>query len=211
MAMRSMSLATPPDSPASVSRTIERWTATSMSLLLSRALTQRDEKLVQLIERLDHCIGCSGAGSVKRFLRRILLAQDHQRPATLFLEGHRGDRPALATFFIGPREARIGLHFDIRAERRDRLGATDVEFQSVLASDTSIKLAGYQLHSHRLGHPPTLEQLGLGKCLEYDPRRAVDGPRDNHLAVRLPLHRGAVLHGAGLTFDACVHCSSPFV
>src|SRR4029434_4829331 len=66
-------------------------------------------------------------------------------------------------------------------------------------------------HSHRLGHPPTLEQLGLGKCLEDDARRAVDGPRDNHLAVRLPFHRGAVLHGAGLTFGSCVHRSSPFV
>src|SRR5256886_4152292 len=78
-----------------------------MSLLLSRALAQGDEKLVQLIERLDHCIGCSGAGSVERFLRRIALVQDHQRLAALFLEGHRGDRPALATFLIGPREARI--------------------------------------------------------------------------------------------------------
>src|SRR5260370_25157531 len=42
---------------------IGRPTARSTSLLLSRALTQGDEKLVQLIERLDHCIGCSGAGS----------------------------------------------------------------------------------------------------------------------------------------------------
>src|SRR6266550_2186903 len=182
-----------------------------LSLLLSRALTQGDDKLVQLIERLDHCIGCSGAGSVERFLRRIALVQDHQRLAALFLEGHRGDRPALATFLIGPREARIRLHFDIRAEKRGRLGATVVEYQSVLASDTSIHLAGQQGHSHRLGHPPTLEQLGLGKCLEHDARRAVDGPRDNHLAVRLPFHRGAVLHGAGLTFDSCVHRSSPFV
>jgi hypothetical protein len=29
----------------------------ALSLLLSRALTQGDEKVVQLIERLDHCIG----------------------------------------------------------------------------------------------------------------------------------------------------------
>src|SRR3989442_1215650 len=29
-------------------------------------------------------------------------------------------------------------------------------------STTSIHLAGQQGHSHRLGHPPTLEQLGLG-------------------------------------------------
>src|SRR5215831_956300 len=105
-------------------------------MLLSRALTQRDEKLVQLIECLAHCIGCSSAGSVERFLRRIALVQDHQRLAALFLEGHRGDMPALATFFIGPREARIRLHFDIRAEKRGGLGAM-VEYQSILASDTS--------------------------------------------------------------------------
>src|SRR6185437_228923 len=140
--------------------TIGRPTARSTSLLLSRALTQGDEKLVQLIERLDHCIGCSGSGSVERFLRRIALLQDHQRLAALFLEGHRGDWPALATFVIGPREARMRLHFDIRAEKRHRLGAR-VEYQSVLAPDTSIHLAGLQGHSHRLGHPPTPEQLGL--------------------------------------------------
>src|SRR5690242_16194580 len=136
------------------------------------------------------------------------LAQDHQRLAALFLEGHRGDRPARATFVIGPREARIRLHFDIRAEKRGGLG-TRVEHQSVLPSDTSIHLAGQQLHSQRLRHPPTLEQLGLGKCLEHDARGTVDGPRDSHLAVRRPFHRGAVLHGAGLTFDFCVHCASP--
>src|SRR5207237_9536082 len=96
-----------PIAPASVSRAYRRPTARSTFLLLSRALTQGDEKLVQLIERLDHCIGCSGAGSVERFLRRIALAQDHQRLAVLFLEGHRGDRPALATFLIGPSEPRI--------------------------------------------------------------------------------------------------------
>src|SRR5687768_5342504 len=105
----------------------------------------------------------------------------------------------------------LALHFDIRAEKRGRLGATDVEFQSVLAADASIHLAGPQFHSHRLGHPPTLEQLGLGKRLEHYARRTVDGPGDDHLAVRLPFHRGAVLHGAGLTFDSCVHRSSPFV
>src|SRR3954470_6286182 len=103
------------------------------------------------------------------------------------------------------------LHFYIRAEKRERLGTTDVEFQPVLASSTSVQLAGHQLHSHRFGHPPTLEQLGPGKCLEHDARRAVDGPRDNHLAVRLPFHRGAVLHGGCVTFDSCVHRFSPFV
>src|SRR3954462_7005573 len=112
-----------------------RWHGTSVARLSSPAWFP-DEKLVQLIEGLDHCIGCSGAGRVERFLRRIGLAQDHQRLAALFLEGHRGDRPPLATFVIGPREARIGLHFDIRAEKRGRLGATMVEYQFVLASDT---------------------------------------------------------------------------
>src|SRR5688572_25018745 len=106
------------------------------------ARSQGDEKLVQLIERFDHCIGCSGAGSVERFLRRIALAQNNQRLAVRFLEGHRGDRAALATFFIGPREPRMRLHFDIRAEKRGWLGATNVELQPVLASDTSIHFAG---------------------------------------------------------------------
>jgi len=88
------------------------------------------------------CIGCSGAGGVERFLGRMALAQDHERLAVLLLESHRGDRPALATFFIGPREARVRLHFDIRAEECGRLGATDVECQSVLATGASIQLAG---------------------------------------------------------------------
>jgi len=42
--------------------------AANPRLLLSRALTKGDEQLVQLIERLDHRIGCSGAGGVERFL-----------------------------------------------------------------------------------------------------------------------------------------------
>jgi len=49
--------ATPPDSPASVSRDYRTTHRELHVLLLSRALTQGDEKLVQLIERLDHCIG----------------------------------------------------------------------------------------------------------------------------------------------------------
>src|SRR4051812_37253683 len=108
----------------------------------------RDKKLVQLIERLDHCFCCSSAGGVERFFRRMALAQDHQCLAAPFLEGHRGDRSALATFFIGPREARIRRHFDIRAEKRDRFWGV-VEYQTVLASDTSIQLARQQGHSHR--------------------------------------------------------------
>src|SRR3954470_338336 len=98
-------------------RVVGRSATASALLLLSRALAQGDEKFVQLIERLDHCIGRSGAGSIERFLRRIALAQNHQRLAALLLEGHRGDRSALATFVIGPREAQEGLHFDIRAEK----------------------------------------------------------------------------------------------
>ena len=46
---------------------------------VSRALTQGDEKLVQLIERLEHRLLRAGAGRVERFLRRIGLGQDHQR------------------------------------------------------------------------------------------------------------------------------------
>ena len=56
-------IATPSDSPGRDYRTTHR----DVHVLLSRTLTQGDEQLVQLIERLDHCFGGS-AGSVERFL-----------------------------------------------------------------------------------------------------------------------------------------------
>src|SRR5678815_4102928 len=38
--------------------------------------------------------------------------------ATSLLEGHRGDGPTLTTFLIGPDEARVRCHFEVRAEER---------------------------------------------------------------------------------------------
>src|SRR5262245_66028631 len=69
----------------------------------SQTRAQGDEELVQLPERLAHHIRRPGAGSVESFLRWIEVVHDQQRLATFFLEGDRGDRPALATFLIGPR------------------------------------------------------------------------------------------------------------
>jgi hypothetical protein len=80
-----------------------------------------DEKLVQLPKRLAHHIGRPGAGSVESFLRGIELVHDQQRLATPFLEGHRGDRPTVTTFLIGPDEARVRYHFDIPTEELVRL------------------------------------------------------------------------------------------
>src|SRR5215471_8003352 len=72
---------------------------------LPHARAQGDEKLVQLLERLDHSVRKAGAGSVESFLRGVEIAHDQQRLATFFLEGDRGDGPTLTTFFIRPDEA----------------------------------------------------------------------------------------------------------
>src|SRR5258706_691890 len=76
------------------------------------------EKLVQLLERLAHRIRRPGAGSVESFLRGIELVQDQQRLAIFFLEGHRGDRATVTAFVIGPDEARVRCHIEVRAEER---------------------------------------------------------------------------------------------
>src|SRR5688572_25716690 len=168
----------------------------------SHARAQGEEKLVQLRERLDHRIRRPGAGSVESFLRGIELVHDQQRLATLFLECHRGDRTTRTTFLIGPHEARVRCHFEVRAEERRSIG---FELETVLAPDASIHLAGKQGHAHRLRHPPPPEQLGLGPRLEHDAGRAVEGSGDNQLTLGLPLHRRAVLHGRRLTLCSCVH------
>ena len=59
--------------------------------------------------------------------------------ATLFLEGHRGDGPTLTTFLIGPDEARVRCHFEVRAEERHSIG---FELETVRAPDTNIHLTG---------------------------------------------------------------------
>ena len=150
-------------------------------------------------------------GLVESFLRGIELVQDQQRLATLFLEGHRGDGPAAATFLVGPDEARVRCHFDVSAEERHGLRGAVAEHEAVPAPDTNIRLAGKQGHAHRLRCPPPLEQLGLGPRLEHEARRAVEGSRDDELTLGLPFHRRAVLHGGGLTFSSCVHRPSPSV
>ena len=136
---------------------------------------------------------------------------DQQRLAAFFLEGHRGDGPTVATFFIGPDEARVRCHFEVPAEERHGLRGSVAEHETVLAPDTNIHLAGKQGHAKRLRYPPPLEQLGLGPRLEHDARRAVEGSRDDELTLGLPFHRRAVLHGGGLTLSSCVHRPSPSV
>src|SRR5436190_17860983 len=96
----------------------------------SHARAQGAEKLVQLLERLAHRIRRPGAGSVESFLRGIELVHDQQGLATFFLEGHRGDRPTLTTFLVGPDEARVRCHFEVRAEERHSIG---FELETVLA------------------------------------------------------------------------------
>ena len=83
---------------------------------------------------------------------------DQQRLATLFLECHGGDRTTLTTFLIGPHEAGVRCHFEVRAEERHSIG---FELETVLAPDTNIHLTGTQGHAHRLRHPPPPEQLEL--------------------------------------------------
>ncbi len=51
----------------------------------------------------------------------------------------------------------------------------------------------------RLRRPPPLEQLGPGPGLEHDARRAVEGPRDDELALGRPLHSRADLRRGQLT------------
>src|SRR5690606_20516290 len=111
--------------------------------------------------------------------------------AVLFLEGHRRDGPILATFFIGPDDARIRCHFEVATEELH----TSAEYEAVLASGTNIHLAGDQGHVHRLWHPPALHQLGLGPRLEHDARRSVERPRDEDFTIGLPFDSRDVLHG----------------
>src|SRR5690349_5408085 len=85
-------------------------------LVEASACAQLEEKLVELRERLVRCIRRSGAGSVESFLRRIKLTHRQQCLAAFFLQGHRRDGPILATFFIGPDDARMRCHFEVPAE-----------------------------------------------------------------------------------------------
>src|SRR5262249_4052681 len=59
--------------------------------------------------------------------------------------------------------------------------------------------------------PPPLEHLGVGKRLEHDARRGVDGSRNDQFTLGLPFHRRSVLRGGGLSLSSCVHRLSPSV
>src|SRR5262249_47967444 len=83
----------------------------------SRTRTQADDKLVQLLERLFHRT-FHPFERVERFLRGIEIVHDHERLATLLLEGPRGHGPAVIAFLIGPDEARMRCHFDISTVER---------------------------------------------------------------------------------------------
>src|SRR5262245_33792293 len=131
--------------------------------------------------------------------------------ATFFFEGQRGDGTTLSTFFIGPDEARGRSYFEIPAEERHGIRVTLADEETVLAPDTNIHLAGMQGHAKRLWYPPLPEDLGLGKRLEHDARRAIDGSRDDELTIGLPFHRRAVLRGGALTLSCCFHRTSPSV
>src|SRR5262245_23997076 len=86
----------------------------------SHARAQGDEKLVQLLELLGHPT-LPARGTVESFLRGIELVQDHQRLASFFLEGHRRDLPSVTSFVVGPDEARVRGHFEVRAKERHGL------------------------------------------------------------------------------------------
>ena len=66
---------------------------------------QLGEQFVELSERLHRCFLCAGAGGVERFLRRVQLAHDEQRPAIVLFERDGGDGPRVAAFFVRPYHA----------------------------------------------------------------------------------------------------------
>jgi hypothetical protein len=162
------------------------------------ARAQGDEKLVQLLERLAEPTRTPGGdGTVESFLRGIEVVHDDQRLATSVFEGHRGDGPPSPPSSLVQTRRECGVTSTYLpknsawAARRHR-GRTP----NGICPPTRASLAGSRT-PHRLRYPPPLEQLGPGPGLEHDARRAVEGSRDDQLAVRLPFHRRAVLPGAG--------------
>ena len=63
----------------------------------------------------------SADGAVESFLRGIEVVHDDQGLGTSFFEGHRGDGPTVTTFVIGPGEAGVRCHVDVRSEERHGL------------------------------------------------------------------------------------------
>src|SRR4051812_14137039 len=135
---------------------------------------------------------------------------DQQRLACVFIESYRGDGLAVVTFVVGPNEARVRCHFEVRAEELHRRIFV-AKHQTILPPDANIHLAGKQGQTIRLWYPPPPEQFCLSPRLEHEARRAVDGSRGDKFALGLPFHRRAVLRWGGLTFSSFVHRLSPSV
>src|SRR5262245_9184926 len=93
------------------------WPGSRREPALALARAEGDEERIELLEGLAHPVLVAGPG-VESFLRWIEVVHDHQRLACLFFEGHRGDGTAVSAFLIGPDEACVWLHFDVRTEER---------------------------------------------------------------------------------------------
>src|SRR6188472_3221506 len=98
----------------------------------SHARVQGEEQLLQLVERLGHRVRAPGL--LEGFLRGIEVVDDQLRLAALVLECDRGDLPVLATFLVGPGEARMRRHVEVRTEERHGLrGRRVAEHETVRA------------------------------------------------------------------------------
>jgi hypothetical protein len=87
----------------------------------SGARVERDDHLVQLLERLAHRPRAPGLDTgVERFLRRVEVAQDEQRLAVLLFEGDRRDGAPVTPFVVRPDEARVRRHVEVATEERHR-------------------------------------------------------------------------------------------
>ena len=97
-------------------------------------------ELIQLLECLLYT-PCTPGGNciVESFLRGIEVVHDQQRPAACFLERYRGDLPTVATFFIGPDEARVRCHLEVSTEELHGVRGSGVpEHEAAPASDTNV-------------------------------------------------------------------------
>lgn len=61
-----------------------------------------------------------------------------------------------------------------------------LEDQAIGTTGAYVHLAGEQGQAERCGHPPSPKQIGFGPGVENDPRRRMECPRDDELAIRGP-------------------------